>query len=82
MKTLSEAWLGSRHQYTVIHRVLAPTHRAAAFVGRTMVLEYLEQDAEAVLGPIRAFFAMPPRMAHGYVRPCPVRLPTRGGTLA
>ncbi len=67
--------------FTVIHCILAAMHRAAAFVGRTVVLEHCEHDAEAVLAPIRAFFAMPPRMAHGYVCPCPVRLPARGGTL-
>ncbi len=50
--------LGSRNQYTVIHCVLAVPHRAAAFLDRDAVLEHYKEDAEAVLGPIRAFFAL------------------------
>ncbi len=53
-----DEWLGSRHQYTVIHCVLAVPHRAAAFVGGAQVRKYYEEDAEAVIGPTRAFFAM------------------------
>ena len=50
--------LGSRHQYTVIHCVLAVLHRAAAFVGRGRVRKYSDEAAESVLGPTCAFFAM------------------------
>ncbi len=53
-----DEWLGSRHAYTVIHCVLPLPHRAAAFADLALVREYYEADAEAVLGPIRAFFAM------------------------
>jgi nucleotide-binding universal stress UspA family protein len=53
-----DEWLGSRHQYTVIHCVSPLPHRAAAFVDLALVREYYKDDAEAVLGPIRAFFAM------------------------
>src|SRR5664279_460247 len=51
-----DEWLGAKHEYTVIHGVLAVPHRAAAFAGQQMVREFYEADAEDVLRPIRAFF--------------------------
>jgi len=51
-----EEWLGAKHEYTVIHGVLAVPHRAAAFAGQEMVREFYEADAEDVFRPIRAFF--------------------------
>ena len=51
-----DEWLGPKHQYTVIHSVLAVPHRAAAFVGPEVVRQFHEEDAEIVLRPIRAFF--------------------------
>ena len=47
--------LGPRHQYTVIHGVLEVPGRAAAFVGKNVVKEYYESEAEAVFKPIRSF---------------------------
>jgi len=52
-----DEWLGAKHEYTVIHVVLAVPHRAAAFVGASVVREFYESDAETVFRPIRAFFA-------------------------
>lgn len=52
-----DEWLGTRHQYTVIHSVLAVPHRAAAFVGLETVRKFYDDDAETVFKPIRAFFA-------------------------
>ena len=52
-----DEWLGAKHEYTVIHGVLAVPHRAAAFVGANVVREFYESDAETVFRPIRAFFA-------------------------
>lgn len=52
-----DEWLGPRHQYTVIHSVLAVPHRAASFVGLETVRKFYEEDAETVFRPIRAFFA-------------------------
>lgn len=52
-----EELLGTRHEYSVIHGVLAVPPRAAAFAGATMVREFYEADAEDVFRPIRAFFA-------------------------
>ena len=51
-----DEWLGPKHQYTVIHSVLAVPHRAAAFVAAEVVRKFYEEDAEAVFRPIRAFF--------------------------
>lgn len=52
-----DEWLGTKHQYTVIHSVLAVPHRAAAFVGMDTVRKFYDDDAETVFKPIRAFFA-------------------------
>ena len=51
-----EELLGPKHEYTVVHSVLAVPHRAAAFVGTDAVRKFYEEDAEAVFKPIRAFF--------------------------
>jgi nucleotide-binding universal stress UspA family protein len=51
-----DEWLGAKHEYTVIHGVLAVPHRAAAFASQQMVREFYEADAEDVFRPIRAFF--------------------------
>jgi nucleotide-binding universal stress UspA family protein len=51
-----DEWLGTKHQYTVIHGVLAVPHRATAFASHEVVREYCESDAETVFRPIRAFF--------------------------
>jgi len=48
--------LGPKHEYTVVHSVLAVPHRAAAYVGAEVVRKFYEDDAEAVFRPIRAFF--------------------------
>jgi nucleotide-binding universal stress UspA family protein len=53
-----DEWLGSRHQYTVLHCVAALPHRAAAFAQGETVQGYYDDDAEAVLRPIRAFFKL------------------------
>lgn len=53
-----DEWLGSRHQHTVVHCILAATHRAAAFVGRTVGRECYEEDAEAALGQQTGWLAV------------------------
>ena len=35
-----DEWLGAKHEYTVVHGVLAVPHRAAAFVGANVVREF------------------------------------------
>ncbi|MEO9103110.1 MAG: universal stress protein [Burkholderiaceae bacterium] len=50
-------WLGTEHRYTVIHCVAAVPHRAAAFLEGSQVRELYAADAEAVLAPVRRFFA-------------------------
>jgi nucleotide-binding universal stress UspA family protein len=49
--------LGPKHDYTVVHSVLAVPPRATAFVGSDVVRQYYEDEAEAVFKPIREFFA-------------------------
>ena len=51
-----EELLGPKHDYTVVHSVLAVPHRAAAHVGADAVRKFYEEDAEAVLRPISAIF--------------------------
>ena len=48
--------LGPKHDYTVVHSVLAVPPRATAFVGSDVVRQYYEDEAEAVFKPIREFF--------------------------
>ena len=43
-----DEWLGTKHQYTVIHSVMAVPHRAAAFVGMETVRKFYDDDAETV----------------------------------
>ncbi len=51
-----DEWLGGKHEYTVLHGVLAVPPRAASFVDHKMVSDFYQSEAEAVLRPIRAFF--------------------------
>ncbi len=51
-----DEWLGSRHEYTVLHCVAEVPERAQGFVGADVVGKFYEDDAEAVFRPIRAFF--------------------------
>ena len=51
-----DEWLGQRHEYHVLHAVMAVPHRAAAFAGPEMTRRFYEDEAETVLRPIRAFF--------------------------
>ncbi|MEP7300068.1 MAG: universal stress protein [Caldimonas sp.] len=50
-----DEWLGARHEYTVVHSVLAVPHRAASFVSADVVTGFYDDDAETVFRPIRAF---------------------------
>jgi len=50
-----DGFLGTDPKYTVIHGVLEVPNRAAAFVGKNVVRQYYEAEAEDVFKPIRAF---------------------------
>ncbi|MCY7316039.1 MAG: universal stress protein [Rubrivivax sp.] len=50
-------WLGSHHQYTVLHVLLPMPPRAAAVLGKVTVKDYQDGLSEKVLRPIRVFFA-------------------------
>jgi nucleotide-binding universal stress UspA family protein len=48
--------LGDRHEFTVVHSVLAVTPNAARFVDAGTLQNFYESEAEDVFRPIRAFF--------------------------
>jgi len=50
-----DGFLGPNHDFTVIHGVPAVSHRAAAFVGKSVVRQFHESEAERVFKPIRSF---------------------------
>lgn len=51
-----DEWLGSAHEYTVIHTVAPVPQRAAAVLDRTVLKDYYDAEAEKVFKPIRSFF--------------------------
>lgn len=51
-----DEWLGSAHQYTVLHSVPAVPPRAAAVIDKMTLKAYYDEEAEKVLKPIRNFF--------------------------
>jgi len=50
-------WANAGHAFTVFYAVLPVPHRAAAFAGPDLVHGYYEDDARAVLEPVRALLA-------------------------
>ncbi len=51
-----DEWLGSAHQYTVVHAVPAVPPRAAAVLDKEVLKSYYDDEAEKVLKTIRTFF--------------------------
>ncbi len=51
-----DEWLGSAHQYTVLHAVPAVPPRAAAVLDKAVLKSYYDDEAEKVLKPVRTFF--------------------------
>ncbi|MDC6168878.1 universal stress protein [Paucibacter sp. XJ19-41] len=52
-----DEWLGSAHQYTVVHAVPAVPPRAAAVLDKEVLKSYYDDEAEKVLKTIRSFFS-------------------------
>lgn len=50
-------WSSAGHAFTVFTAVLPVPHRAAAFAGPDLVRQYCEEEARAVLDPVRAALA-------------------------
>ena len=50
-----DEWLGSHHQYTVLHAVPAVPPRAAAVIDKATLKDYYDETAEKVFKPIRSF---------------------------
>lgn len=55
--TAHDEWLGSLHQYTVLHTVQAVPPRAAAVLDRDLLKSYYADEGEKVFKPIRSFFS-------------------------
>jgi nucleotide-binding universal stress UspA family protein len=47
--------LGRQHEYTVVHSVYAVPPHAASVVGAATVKQFYDEEAEAVLEPVRAY---------------------------
>ncbi len=52
-----DEWLGGKHRYTVLTVVPLMHPRAAAFTAHETIRRHYQQEQEAVLKPVRAFFA-------------------------
>jgi len=52
-----DEWLGSHHEYTLLHAVPAVPPRAAALLEKETLKAYYDDMAEKVFKPIRSFFA-------------------------
>lgn len=52
-----DEWLGSSHEYTVLHAVSAVPPRAAAVLDKATLKGYYDDEAEKVLKTLRSFFA-------------------------
>lgn len=52
-----DEWLGGNHRYTVLTVVPLMHPRAAAVTARETIQRYYQEEQEAVLKPVRAFFA-------------------------
>lgn len=51
-----DEWLGTHHEYTLIHAVPAVPPRAAAALDKETLKSYYDDEAEKVFKPIRSFF--------------------------
>ena len=51
-----DEWLGSAHQYTVLHAVPAVPPRAAAVLDKAVLKSYYDDESEKVLKTVRTFF--------------------------
>jgi nucleotide-binding universal stress UspA family protein len=52
-----DEWLGSQHDYTLVHAVAAIPPRAAAALDKSVLKAHYDAEAEKVFKPIRSFFA-------------------------
>ncbi len=51
-----DEWLGSHHEYTLLHVAPAVPGRAASAIDKTVLKNYYAEESEAVFKPIRSFF--------------------------
>ncbi len=51
-----DEWLGTHHEYTLLHSVAAVPPRAAAVLDKAVLKAHYDEEAERVFKPIRSFF--------------------------
>jgi nucleotide-binding universal stress UspA family protein len=51
-----DEWLGTHHQYTVLHAVTPVPPRAASVLDKSTLKSYYDESADKVFKPIRSFF--------------------------
>ncbi len=51
-----DEWLGTQHQYTVLHATSGLPARATAMLDRKLVKDYYDEEAARVFKSIRTFF--------------------------
>lgn len=51
-----DEWLGSQHEYTLVHSVAAVPPRAAAVLDKATLKAHYDEEAAKVFKPIRSFF--------------------------
>jgi nucleotide-binding universal stress UspA family protein len=51
-----DEWLGAQHEYSVLTVVPGVPARASAVLDKKILKDYVDDEAERVLKPIRAFF--------------------------
>jgi len=52
-----DEWLGTQHEYTLLHCVPAVPPRAAAVIAKADLKAYYDDGSERVFKPIRTFFS-------------------------
>lgn len=67
-----DEWMGTHHEYTVVHGVAPVPPRAATVLDKGLLKSYYNDEAEKVLKPIRAFFARQGLRAEFVVKVGPV----------
>jgi nucleotide-binding universal stress UspA family protein len=57
-------WLGTQHEYTLLHALAPVPPRAAAVLDKAALKAYYDEGAEKVFKPLRTFFAKQGLKAH------------------
>jgi nucleotide-binding universal stress UspA family protein len=52
-----DEWLGTHHQYTLLHAAAPVPPRAAAVLEKALLAAYYDESSQKVFKPLRSFFA-------------------------